>query len=249
LQIRISAADFFKEPTLKFLSRATLKTETNNLIWKLKEGNSRKELWLLPPIMGFGFIFNSLNLPEDWHSYAFSYPAAMGEHSCKSIEEIARMLLGERIALGELPEEVMLLGYSMGGLTAFEMAKWLEDNNVKVKKLIILDKTAQPEYGKIVQKVDLKGELMEIARQIAADAKDYNRIIDYLRTHESLIEAYQQQGFVSCPIEVFYCVQGFAIADFLKWQRFSSAELKIQSIANCSHYEIPKIWNELNFEF
>ena len=249
LQIRISAVDFFKEPTLKFLSRATLKTEVNNLIWKLKEGNSRKELWLLPPIMGFGFIFNSLNLPEDWHSYAFSYPAAMGEQRCKSIEEIARMLLGERIALGELPEEVMLLGYSMGGLTAFEMAKWLEDNNVKVKKLIILDKTAQPEYGKIVQKVDLKGELMEIARQIAADAMDYNRIIDYLRAHESLIEAYQQQGFISCPIEVFYCAQGFALADFLKWQRFSSAELKIQSIANCSHYEIPKIWNELNFEF
>lgn len=249
LHIRISAADFFKEPTLNFLSRATLKTAANNLIWKLKEGNSRKELWLLPPIMGFGFIFNSLNLPDDWDSYAFSYPAAMRAQSCKSIEEIARMLLTERIALGELPEEVMLLGYSMGGLTAFEMAKWLEENGVKVKKLIILDKTAQPEYGKIVQKVDLKGELMEIAQQIAAGAMDYNRIIDYLMAHESLIEAYQQQGFVSCPIEVFYCAQGFALADFLKWQRFSSAELKIQSIANCSHYAIPKIWNDLKLKF
>ena len=153
------------------------------------------------------------------------------------------------IAPGELPEEELLLGYSMGGLTAFEMAKWLEENGVKVKKLIILDKTAQPEYGKIVQKVDLKGELMEIARQIAADPMDYNRIIDYLRAHESLIEAYQQQGLVSCPIEVFYCAQGFELADFLKWQRFSSAELKIQSFANCSHYEIPKIWNELSIDF
>ena len=249
LQVLISAADFFKEPTLKFLISGLRKSENQNLIWKLKEGKGRNELWLLPPIMGFGFIFNSLNLPEDYHSYAFSYPAAMGQENCKSIEEIARLLLRERQALGNLPEEVILLGYSMGGLTAFEMAKWLEENGVRVKKLIILDKIAQPEHGKIVQKVDLKGEHMDIARQIAADDMDYKRIIDYLRTHESLIEAYQQQGSVSCPIEVFYCEQGFAISDFMKWQRFSNAELKIQSIANCSHYEIPKIWNKISFDF
>jgi non-ribosomal peptide synthetase component F/NRPS condensation-like uncharacterized protein/surfactin synthase thioesterase subunit len=249
LKKRIPAADFFKEPTLKFLKSATQETAAKNLIWKLKEGNSPQELWLLPPIMGFGFIFNSLNLPDNRLSYAFSYPAAMGPDNCKSIEEIARMLLRERLALGDLPEEVLLLGYSMGGLTAFEMAKWLEENGVRVKKLIILDKTAQPEYGKIVQKVNLKGELMDIARQIAADDPDYNRIIDYLKTHESLIEAYQQQGSVSCPIEVFYCEQGFALSDFMKWQRFSSAKLKIQSIANCSHYEIPKIWNKISFDF
>jgi len=246
MQVRISAADFFRQPTLNFLSKALVKTENNNLVWKLKDGNSKEELWLLPPIMGFGFIFNSLNLPQNLRTYAFSYPAAMGLGNCENIEEIARMLLKERISMAELPEEITLLGYSMGALTAFEMAKWLEDNNVKVKKLIVLDKTAQPEFGRLLQKVNLKGELTDIAQQIAIDNSDFHRIINYLSAHESMIEAYQQMGFINCPIEVFYCEKGFPHSDFLKWQRFCTKEIKIRSINNCSHYEIPRIWNDLN---
>jgi surfactin synthase thioesterase subunit len=249
MQVRISAADFFRQPTLNFLSKALVKTENNNLVWKLKDGNSKEELWLLPPIMGFGFIFNSLNLPQNLRTYAFSYPAAMELGNCENIEEIARMLLVKRMSMAEFPEEITLLGYSMGALTAYEMAKWLEDNNVKVKKLIVLDKTAQPEFGRVLQQVNLKGELTDIAQQIAVDNSDFHRIINYLSAHESMIEAYQQMGFIHCPIEVFYCEKGFPNSDFLKWQRFSSNKISMKSISGCSHYEIPKIWNELNFEF
>jgi surfactin synthase thioesterase subunit len=173
----------------------------------------------------------------------------MGLGTCENIEEIARMLLKERISLAKLPEEITLIGYSMGALTAFEMAKWLEENNVKVKQLIVLDKIAQPEVGRVLQKVDLKGELMDIAQQIAVDETDFNRIINYLSSHESMIEAYQQMGFIHCPIEVFYCEKGFSHSDFLKWQRFSSNKISLKPIPDASHYEIPKIWNDLNLEF
>jgi len=249
MQVRIAAADFFKQPTLSFLSKALQKSETNQLVWKLKDGKVGEELWLLPPIMGFGFIFNSLNLPPSLQSYAFNYPAAMGLGSCENIEEIARILLNERMSMAELPKEITLLGYSMGALTAFEMAKWLEENEVKVKKIIVLDKTAQPEFGKFVEKIDLKPELLEIADQIASDEIDYERITSYLKAHEGLIEAYQQQGFVRCDIDVYYCENGFPTDDFQKWQRFSSGVINLKSIKRSSHYEIPKIWNDLNIEF
>jgi surfactin synthase thioesterase subunit len=137
----------------------------------------------------------------------------------------------------------------MGALTAFEMAKWLEENEVKVKKIIVLDKTAQPEFGKFVEKIDLKPELLEIADQIASDEIDYERITSYLKVHEGLIEAYQQQGFVRCNIDVYYCENGFPTDDFQKWQRFSSGVINLKSIKRSSHYEIPKIWNDLNIEF
>ena len=249
LQIRISTVDFFKQPTLTFLSKAVEKFEFNELIFKLKDGNDSKELWLLPPIMGFGYIFNSLKLPDNLKTYAFSYPAAMGINKAGNIEELARMLFKERISASELPEEITLLGYSMGALTAFELAKLLEEHNVKVKKLIVLDKTAQPEFGRILEQVELRSELMEIAKQIAIDSTEYKRIIGYLSSHELMIEAYQQVGFLNCPIEVFYCENGFQKSDFNKWKRFTSSELKLQSLKKCNHYQIPDIWNDLDLNY
>jgi len=249
IKVRISAADFFRQPTLNFLSKELVNNENKDLVWQINDGNSKEELWLLPPIMGFGFIFNSLNLPKNLRTYTFNYPAAMGHGNCENIEEIAKMLLKERVSLADLPEEITLLGYSMGALTAFEMAKWLEENNVKVKRLFVLDKIAQPEVGRVQRKADLNGELMNIAKQIAVDETDFNRIINYLSAHESMIEAYQQMGIINCPIEVFYCEKGFSHSDFLKWHRFSSNKISLKSIPNASHYEIPKIWNVLNIEF
>jgi surfactin synthase thioesterase subunit len=174
---------------------------------------------------------------------------AMGIQGTSRIEEIALELIRERQHLGSLPKEVTILGYSMGGLTAFEMAKWLENNGVTVKKLIILDKTAQPEPGNKIKRVSLKAELIEIAKQIASDESDYDRIIKYLKSHEQMIESYQQNGVLNCPIEVYYCSNGFEEIDFLKWKRFTKENVNLTKIEKCSHYEIPKIWNDLNLIF
>lgn len=248
MQIRISPADFFKQPTLGFLNRSTTKFESNKLIWQLKKATENEELWLLPPIMGYGFIFNTLQLPNR-NVFAFNYPFAMGINSSSRIEEIARELIQERQTMGKLEQDVTILGYSMGGLIAFEMAKWLENHGVKVKKLIILDKTAQPEPGNKIKRLNLKSELIEIAKKIAADDLDFERIQTYLKSHEQMIEEYQQSGYLNCPVDIYYCSDGFQEIDFLKWQRFTKQNINLTKIKKCSHYEIPKIWNNLNLIF
>ena len=245
MQIRISPAEFFNQPTLSFLNRSTTKLESNNLIWQLKKANENEELWLLPPIMGYGFIFNSLELPKK-NVLAFNYPLALGINGSSRIEEIARELIHERQTMGKLPNHVTILGYSMGGLTAFEMAKWLENNGVIVDRLIILDKTAQPEPGNKIKRVSLKSELIDIAKQIATDDMDFDRMIAYLKTHEQMIEEYQQSGYLNCPIDIYYCSDGFQESEFLKWNRFTKQKVSLTKIENCSHYEIPKIWNDMN---
>jgi surfactin synthase thioesterase subunit len=248
LQIRISPADFFKNPTLDFLNRSSTIAESNNIIWQMNKVNENDELWLLPPIMGFGFIFNTLQLP-DTNVLAFNYPLAMGIKNSTRIEEIANELLFARQAMGKLPNQVTILGYSMGGLTAFEMAKWLNNQGVRVKKIIILDKTAQPEPGNILKRVHLKSELIEIANQISTDDIDSERIQTYLKSHEQMIEQYQQSGYLDCPIDIYYCSDGFQENDFLKWQRFTKQKINVIKVENCSHYEIPKIWNNLKIKF
>jgi hypothetical protein len=47
-------------------------------------------------------------------------------------------------------------------------------------------------------------------------------------------------GFIHCDFE-------FSNSDFEKWHRFSSREMKLTSIKNCSHYEIAQIWNDFKF--
>ena len=249
MQIKISAADFFRQPTLSFINRSLKVVADPNLIWKIKEQGSGPEIWLVPPIMGLSFIFNSLKLPEACTAFAFSYPGAYGQNRCSSIEEIAILLIKERIRLGALPREITILGYSMGALVAFEMAKWLEENEIRVKKLIILDKTAQPEPGKIIQNIELKMELLDIAAQISTDNNDYERIVNYLKDHQQYIESYQQSGTANADLDVYYCENGFSVFDFLKWQIFSKKRVLLHKIKAAGHYEIPAIWNELEINF
>ncbi len=249
LGFKFSASEFFKQPKLSYLNATLNRPAKNNLVWEFNQGEGQQEIWLLPPIMGFGFIFNSLKLPNDYKILSFNYPASMGLTSCESIEEIAQLLIRERLNQGGLSEEITLIGYSMGALTAFEMAKWLEENGFSVKRLIVLDKIAQPESGKNFQKIDLKEELLDIAKQVAIDDQDLERIKKYLVKHEQMIEAYQQTGELNCNIQIHYCANGFPVSDFLKWQRFCKNQIYTSEIANCGHYEIPKIWNKLNFDF
>jgi non-ribosomal peptide synthetase component F/surfactin synthase thioesterase subunit/acyl carrier protein len=248
LKIRISPADFFRQPTLDFLNQSNSKFESNKLVWQMKKSIENEELWLLPPIMGHGIIFNALETPNK-NVFAFNYPLAMGINGLDGIEVIARQLIHERERIGKLPSHVTILGYSMGGLSAFEMAKWLESHGVKVNKLIVLDKTAQPEPGNKLKRVNLKSELIDVARQIATDDMDFERIQNYLKSHEQMIEEYQQSGCLDCPIDIYHCSDGFPESDFLKWQRFTKQMVQVIKIENCSHYEIPKIWNNLNLNF
>lgn len=248
LSIKISPSDFFKQPTIRFLNLSISKSDNKSLIWELKQGNEGEEIWLFPPIMGYGLIFNSLNLPNK-KVIAFNYPMTMGIDGVNRIEEIALELIKERQNLCKLPKEVTILGYSMGGLTAFEVAKWLENNDVKVKKLIILDKTAQPEPGNIIKRLNLKSELVEIANQISSNKDDLARMINYLKSHEQMIEEYQQNGILDCEIDVFYCEEGFDEIDFLKWKLYTNKKVNFKKIKKISHYEIPKIWNNLDLSF
>lgn len=246
LNIKISASDFFKKPTLRFLDEA-LNNKKEDLIWEINNIDSEKEIWLLPPVMGYGLIYNSLKFPFNSRVIAFNYPDTIGISECKSIQDIAQYLINERLKTHNIPKEIILIGYSMGGLVAFEIAKWFEKQKCEVKRLIILDKIAQPETGKVIDKVELNSELSEIALQISTDQNDMKRISMFLKKHIQMIEAYQQTNKLKCMIDVYYCETVLKRNDFLEWQLFTSQFVNFILVSNTSHYEIPKIWNNLQF--
>ncbi len=137
----------------------------------------------------------------------------------------------------------------MGALVAFELAKLLQEKKCEVKRLIVLDKVAQPEVGNVIDNIELNAELREIALQISTDQKDKERISIFLKKHVQMIEAYQQKSQINCGIEVHYCEKILNKTDFATWQLFSNHQVNYIPIPNASHYEIPKIWNNLHFNF
>jgi non-ribosomal peptide synthetase component F/thioesterase domain-containing protein/acyl carrier protein len=249
LNVKISASEFFKVPTLSFLNDALNKNVKEDLIWEIKSEKSEKELWLLPPIMGYGLIYNSFISPNNCSVVAFNYPDSIGVSSCSTIEEVAQFLINERLKSHQLPKEIVLIGYSMGALVAFELAKLLQEKKCEVKRLIVLDKVAQPEVGNVIDNIELNAELREIALQISTEQKDKERISIFLKKHVQMIEAYQQKSQINCEIEVHYCEKILDKTDFATWQLFSNHQVNYIPIPNASHYEIPKIWNNLHFNF
>jgi surfactin synthase thioesterase subunit len=215
------------------------------IIWEIQKGSRDEEIWLFPPIMGMGLIFNTLQLPAGIRAFSFHYPDTFGDKGCGNISDILRCCRTARESLGPMPESVTLLGYSMGGLLAYEAARWLESQSVRVNKLIILDKTAQPEAPEISKDSAVRQELLEIIGQITKEKDEFSRIHAYLEKHQGMIEAYQQNGKISCPVDVYYCPGGFAFSGFAKWERFTSGSVRFLKVENASHYSLPDIWNRL----
>ena len=249
LNIKISASDFFKDPTLSFLNDALNTTVKEDVIWEIRNEKSEKEFWLLPPVMGYGLIYNSFKLPNKCSVVAFNYPDSIGLSSCSTIEEIAQFLINERLKSHQIPKEIVLIGYSMGALVAFEMAKLLKAKKCEVKRLIVLDKVAQPEVGYLIDNIELSEDLKEIAKQISTDQKDTLRITIFLKKHLQMIESYQQKSQINCEIDLYYCESVLTKKDFTSWELFSSNQVNYIPIPDVSHYEIPKIWNNLQFNF
>ena len=57
----------------------------------------------------------------------------------QSVEEIAEIYTEELLRRFELGDSVILAGYSLGGLLAFEMAQMLTDRGVKIEKIVNVD--------------------------------------------------------------------------------------------------------------
>jgi hypothetical protein len=64
-----------------------------------------------------------------------------------------------------------------------------------------------------------------------------------------MIESYQQKSQINCEIDLYYCESVLTKKDFTSWELFSSNQVNYIPIPDVSHYEIPKIWNNLQFNF
>lgn len=128
-------------PTIRLISDRLEKESTNQLSVPLSQLSADKpNVFLISPVIGSSTVFKPLAVAMEasFNVYGINYKGfETNEPYDKSIEEIAYTAKSE-IEKKQASGDYLIVGYSMGGLVAFELARLLEKEHKKVK-LVILD--------------------------------------------------------------------------------------------------------------
>lgn len=147
--IRLPLKELFNNSTVKSLSQLILDylpiqdQENINIFFQSNLDNRKKNIFLFPPITGYGVFFNKLAdvLPE-YNIYAFDF-----YEDDNRIEQYIREILKLQKS-----GEYILGGYSVGGNIAFEVTYQMRHMGYQIKDLIIIDSAYKDEVFEFSEK-------------------------------------------------------------------------------------------------
>lgn len=234
LKLNITIKDIFNNPVIQKLAAGIENKQAPHcaLIRLNKEEATADNAYFAPPILGLSTIFRNLagKLEGKMNCFGLLYNTGGAAPEYNSIGEMGK-LFADEIILTNPGENIVIAGYSMGALVAFEIAKQLEKRKKKVK-LILLDRNAKI----IVQENILEGvteeELDRIFREetgawleyIAADqTKSFRKLFAH---HLALIGKYTLSGRVDADIFAAEAENGKVMAKMYEWENYTAGNFK-----------------------
>ncbi|WP_435173467.1 amino acid adenylation domain-containing protein [Gordonia hongkongensis] len=126
-------------------------------------------LFVVHPAIGLSWSFTSLlpHLPADRAVYGLQHPAFAGDPCPQTIADLAQVYVAKlRTVSPEGPYH--LLGWSLGGLIAHEMAVQLQEAGETVEQLVVLDSYVVAERPDL----DTEASIAELMREFGLDVPD-----------------------------------------------------------------------------
>lgn len=194
---RLRSALDCEVPLLALFEAATIAELANNLdaaeatelcgrVLTLKPGEAGQALFCIHPVLGlsWGFAGLSNHLPEDQPLYALQAAGINGSDALPgSIEEMAAEYI-EQIRQHQPQGPYRLLGWSMGGLIAHEMARQLEEVGEQIAFLGLMDSYPHARESRAdMSPESIKSTLQFLGLNLAEDAAlpvDMPGLTDYL---------------------------------------------------------------------
>lgn len=139
----LTLADFLRNPTVADLVAHGPRARVNNdqrPIIRMSNRGEKVPIIFIHPESGLVFSYSKLvhELGKNRACYGIQSPTLTGETDPGTIEEVAdryaEMIFDE---FGE--DEFHLIGWSMGGLIAYEIARRASDRGLGLKKLVLID--------------------------------------------------------------------------------------------------------------
>lgn len=142
LFVSISIKEIFNNATIRKLA-AIIETDNSSFTSLIELNNKTahtNSAYFFPPILGLSTVYRGLaaRLQGQLNCYGILYATSEGMPMFESIETMAASFADE-IEKTEPEGELVIAGYSMGGLVAFETTRILEARGFKIE-LLLLDR-------------------------------------------------------------------------------------------------------------
>lgn len=212
--------------------------DSHSLIFNKENEN----LLMIPPIIGTPAIFNtiSIQLQKYFNIIEVEYPDfKTNKIASTSIQNIAQILY-QSLLQNYKNEHLYILGYSMGGLISYEIAKLIEKGQ-NIKTTLILIDSAPNSMLKDIKKekeeeVNTVQNLLDIYKQCFTNSK-ISFYKKYLENNISLIKKYEIEGYISGNIVTIEAQYGNYNMDM--WKHYTTGKFQ-HSILQEDHFTIIK---------
>jgi surfactin synthase thioesterase subunit/acyl carrier protein len=246
--IKILISEIYEQKTIRdiisLVERKMNKSEDNieniKSIHFNKFEKSRKNIFLIPPFVGSSIVYNDIiaTIYETFNVIGLEYP---GFHI---IDEIADSI--EMIAFQQIQEikniqndgEYYIVGYSMGGLIAFEIAKEIEKDNRCSVNLFLIDCISDMKNKYFEGDSDSDDNMIKEMLDVYKEFLSLDKMSHYqffLQNNVNIFRKYKFSGYVKGNICVFEAKENDL--DMSQWVQYGQGKFR-HKIVNGNHYSV-----------
>lgn len=239
VNFRTSIKDIYNAGTIENISNSS--SIKSNLILLSKDSiPNRPIIYFVPPIVGNSALFKPLAnyLNDLFIAYGFQYSGIEdGEAVMESVEKMAELFVSDIKKERKHSEKILLAGYSMGAVIAFEMVKQLESDGYSVQ-LLIFDRNVQRSANTETSFDDYLNELIKQYNLLfSTDEISEIQLRNFLGNNLYILGKYTQTHSVKADITAFEATGNKFSAKMENWQDFTTGSFT-KKLLNGNHWEV-----------
>ncbi|MBO9586220.1 MAG: AMP-binding protein, partial [Flavobacterium sp.] len=225
MHIPLKVQDIYHHPTIETL--ANVQTEYKPLLnLENRQEITATNVYFVPPVIGNSMLYKPLTqmLGNDFNCFGFQYSGLEeGEPCFESVEQAAAVFC-EQLLSNQKEGDLILVGYSMGGNIAFEMAKILEETNLSVS-LVLIETVAKAKSTDLFDSENETDWLIEqYKRLIGEDEVNAESLRYFLNTNFQIFYDYEQTGKIKNKLQLFEAKRNQSSINRKEWERFTTNE-------------------------
>ncbi|MFC0516389.1 amino acid adenylation domain-containing protein, partial [Mucilaginibacter angelicae] len=233
LNLSFTIRDIYNYPTVAML--ASCRKTNGNLILLNKADSSKKNVYCIPPVFGNSVLYKAL--AKKLESYAVCYGLQFdglesNETFYESIEQIAKAF-SEQIADKQSDEKFIILGYSMGGLIAYEIARILKPRFANFN-LMLIDVSAgeSPDNAEDLRDIENESEwLLKNQGQFLENTIDQLHYQRFLANNIRMSKQHKKVGKVDVDIIAYESSGANNPACMESWKNYTAKGLELNYIS------------------